>query len=299
MARRALITGSPGFFGRHFVQGLRVKGVEVFTVGRAEASPTHFTSVWNDLAALERAIAGCMPDVLIHLAGVARGEKPSDIFEINCGYAANLLEARRRCGLSAKPLLLIGSAAEYGYVSSDELPVSEKCIERPCTLYGLSKYAQTRLGLMAAKDGEAVIIARPFNLVGPGMPEHLALGSFLRQIRTLKEEGGQVLRVGNIKTARDYLWVTDAVDILWALAQNPESCGQIVNVCSGVPLKIESLLQRLLELAQIAPVIEIDESRLRAGDTPVHYGDPTKMIALSGLTPQTDVLSNLKELWGE
>jgi nucleoside-diphosphate-sugar epimerase len=55
--------------------------------------------------------------------------------------------------------LLAGSAGEYGEVANKELPITESHTPRPYSHYGISKLAQTQLGLAEARLTRPVIIA--------------------------------------------------------------------------------------------------------------------------------------------
>src|SRR2546423_2806225 len=100
----------------------------------------------------------------------------------------------------------------------------------------MSKFMQTLLGISAASTGsQPIVIARPFNIIGVGMPEHLALASFALQIREIKAGSRPpVIEVGELKSARDFIDVEDVVELYWKLISNDKAYGQIFNVCTGI-----------------------------------------------------------------
>ena len=125
------------------------------------------------------------PEHVFHLSGVMYSAQLSDFARHNTMAAGALLDA----ALADKPpgaVLLVGTAAEYGIVPEAELPVVESFPASPRTPYGASKYAQTQLGLDAARRGLRVIVARPSNIIGPGLPIGSVLGSFARQLREIE-----------------------------------------------------------------------------------------------------------------
>ena len=83
-------------------------------------------------------------------------------------------------------VVLIGSAAEYGNVEADKVPVEETISPRPVSLYGIAKAAQT---LVALRPGYDAVVARVFNVCGPGEPPSLVCGAFASQILTSSEPG--------------------------------------------------------------------------------------------------------------
>src|SRR5688572_24962574 len=174
---KALITGGGGFCGQHLLHYLRKQSVEVFTMApRAGAQDHYQIASVDDVEGMTSAIRESRPDFIFHLAGIAWCESPSLLYRVNVEYAAELLKATERADRKGIPILLVGTAAEYGLVSAEDLPVSEDYPPRPYNHHGISKFAQTLAGLAAAEAGHRVVIVRPGNIVGAGMPRHLLLG---------------------------------------------------------------------------------------------------------------------------
>ena len=173
-------------------------------------------------------------------------------------------------------ILLIGSAAEYGMPSQN--PVSETSELKPNTFYGLSKVIQTEVAMFYSNyKSVPVIVARTFNLFGLGLPRHLAVGNWEHSIK--KAKNGDLISVGNLKAQRDYINIEDAVnDYLIILFFG--DIGQIYNVCSGKPVEMKLILERLLEISKksLSPVE--DKSRMKKCDTPLIFGDRTKLEKL-------------------
>jgi GDP-4-dehydro-6-deoxy-D-mannose reductase len=140
--------------------------------------------------------------------------------------------------------------------------------------------------------GFAVDVARPFNLIGPGLPDHLVAGSLVRQF---VEAGSGPVRVGNTHTARDFVDVRDAVRAYWQLAAR-EGEGGIFNVCSGTPTTIGSLMQLLQQVAGRETRVETDPGRVR-GDDPVEvFGAPEKLHAATGWKPAIPLARSLRDM---
>jgi len=142
------------------------------------------------------------------------------------------------------------------------------------------------LALRWAEGGRRfVTVARPFTILGPGMPQHLAVGSFVNQLLGIRRgDMPPVLRAGNLSTCRDFLDVGDAVDLLWRLIRCDEAAGQVVNVCSGCPVAIREIVDYAIGLIDIQVEIRESADRFRRLDMPVHYGDNSRLFALLGTT---------------
>lgn len=293
---KALVTGAGGFCGRPLCDHLRGRGLEVHTLGtRAAASPRHHhVADITDVAALTGILRSVRPDYLFHLAGVARSADPALFYRVNVQFAVALLEALHASDRHACPVLLMGTGAEYGMVTQEQLPIPEDLPPRPCSHYGISKLAQTLEGLAAAGAGRPVVVVRPFNIIGPGMPDFISLQSFALQIDGIvKGKRPPVLLTGNLDSIRDFVDVRDVVKILWELVRNRSSYGEVVNICSGRGTRLADAVAKLIELSGAAVRIEQDAARFQPLDCPAHYGSTTKLKRIIGYVPETNLTETL------
>jgi GDP-4-dehydro-6-deoxy-D-mannose reductase len=169
----------------------------------------------------------------------------------------------------------------------------------PSNPYGLSKLAQDELARRAAADGLDVVVARPFNHIGPLQEPGFAVSSFARQIARI-ECGREApeLRVGNLDAERD---ITDVRDVVAAYQRIMEMSdpGRVYNVCSGRTLRIRTLLDRLLDLSPSVIRVEIDPERFRPNDVPIIRGDFSRLHADLGWSPTIRLEDTLHDtlLW--
>lgn len=275
--QRALLTGAHGFSGRHLAAYLQTQAIE--TVPLSARGAQLMDVVW-----LREQLLAAAPDYIFHLAGTAGAASTEEQFQVNTLYGAALLEAAVEAGLKNCPFLLVGTAAEYGRVRAEDLPLKEEAPCSPYSVYGISKLAQTQLGLMAASRGQAVVVARPFNIVGPGMPPHLALGAFQQQLGEIKErKRPPILKTGNLDATRDFIHVHDVVRLYWALVREPEARGQIFNLCTGVGTSLRVALEALVAATGLEVQIDRDQSRrLKEVDVPFHFGSNARLHRLLG-----------------
>jgi GDP-4-dehydro-6-deoxy-D-mannose reductase len=143
---------------------------------------------------------------------------------------------------------------------------------------------------------------RPFNHTGPGQSEAFVVAAFARQI-ALIAAGRQppVLRVGSLHPARDFLDVRDVCAAYSACIRHANAIepGTILNIASGTPRTIESVLRDLLDAAGLDVKIEQEPARLRANDIPRACGDSSRARTLLRWEPviawkqtMTDVLDD-------
>jgi nucleoside-diphosphate-sugar epimerase len=280
----ALITGSGGFIGSSVNERLRALGWEVATMGRsARPGRHHRLDPVTDERQVAEVLAAERPDVIFHVAGTAKGGSLQECYGANVFYAAALLGAVRQV-IPRTRVVLLGSAAEYGDQGRE--PVKETAPTAPVTSYGISKLAQTLHGLQAARAGLNVTICRLFNVVGPEMPRHLALGAWAARIREARSDAGRTrLQVGNLSNWRDFVDVRDVVEVLIRLAQLPAAAGEIVNVGSGRAEQMEVLLQRLIRLSGLAIDVEVGPAP-STPDIAYIVSCPKKLRELTGVDPR-------------
>lgn len=297
--RRALVTGASGFLGRHLVGLLLQEDYQVAVTSKTNLKAlaglpvTSLPCDIRDADALALLLKQTAPQVVFHLAGLARGDDLAELLTINVSGTRALLEAAGQ--LREPPRVVIpGSAAEYG-VQSDTAPIHETAVLRPLGAYGVSKAAQTLLGQSYALRGRlSVIIGRVFNIVGPGEPEAMLCGAIAAQVAGI--EAGRhspVVRVGNLSPVRDYVDVRDAARALLLLADRGES-GSIYNICSGKPHRVEDVVQRLTRLSSVDISLTSDPDRQRPADIPYCLGDPSRIQITTGWRPRIAIEDSLR-----
>ena len=290
----ALITGVSGYLGSNLRAAVHSAWPEVRVVGLARTAATAELAVdLLDPDALRQPLAHVQPDFVFHLAGTLRAATWTDFYRGNVETTINLLQA-----LSALPriprVVIAGSAAEYGPVLAARLPIVEDHVgSGAVSQYGVAKSWQTSASRFYAAAGLPLMTGRVFNLIGRGLPETSAPGTFAAQIRRIR--AGQApprLQVGNLDTQRDYLDVTDVCEALIALAQRGRS-GETYNICSGVPTRMSDLLDMMIAAAGVAVDICTDASRFQAGDISDSYGSRAKIGAHTGWQPRVALATSL------
>ena len=275
---RAFVTG-----GRGFVGGFLRAHLE--SCGDVVVDP--FIEL-ADTGALTDAVVSAAPDVVYHLAGqadVARSWRdPVETWEINALGTVRLLEAVRRCAVVPR-VVVVSSAEVYGHVRPDALPVTEGHPVRPVTPYGASKAAAELAALQAAEGGGVpVVVARPFNHIGPGQSDAFLVSAVARQIAEAEVSGADHISVGSLEAARDFTDVRDVVRAYRCCATDGRS-GSVYKVCSGVAVPVREVVDRLLSFAARPLVTAVDPDRLRPVDVPEVRGDASRLRADTGWAP--------------
>lgn len=261
-----LVTGSTGFLGHAVTERLTASGYSFITLGRAATglSSRHlrFDADRSSLSDLPEMLAGLEPRWVLHLAGAPPASRPETAYRVNAGMLGQIIAA---LGVRVSRIVAIGTAAEYGETLMSNEPAAESAPCLPVGTYGLSKYAQTTVALAARRRGVPITIARTFNLVGPGVPDHLSLGRFVQQLRGEAGRTG-TLRVGALEKRRDFVEVGAAATAIIGLATSAAEMPAVVNVCSGISTPLRDWLEGLIAATGFEVAVETDSSLRRSFD---------------------------------
>ncbi len=187
----------------------------------------------------------------------------------------------------------MGSSEEYGNVDNKYLPINELAPLAPVSPYAVSKVAQDLLGYQFFLNNNLhVVRVRPFNHIGPGQSPNFVIAAFAKRIATLEKKGKGRLKVGNIKTWRDF---TDVRDIVKAYLLALEKCtpGEVYNIGSGIPYKINSILTILLSLSKTKIKVVEDKTLFRPAEVIKVYCDNTKFRQQTGWRPEIPISKSL------
>lgn len=300
---RLLVTGATGFIGRWVLEhwAEHHPGTEVWSTSeqpRPEDFPEdRYRQVDLRSAGEVRAlVAECRPSAVVHLASLIAGGALADFLSVNVLGTETLYGALAEECRGAS-VVQVGSAAMYGRVLPDEIPIGEDTPFRPVTDYALSKAAQDQLSHVTALGTDLRIMrARFFNILGPGQPEHLVPATFVSQLREMPDEAGSTLRVGDVSARRDFLDVRDAVAALDALLDRGENA-RAYNVASGVDTSIEDVIRKLMDAAGRRVELATEEGRLRPLDVPVVRADISRITGETGWGPAVDIETSLADMW--
>jgi GDP-4-dehydro-6-deoxy-D-mannose reductase len=279
MSRRVLITGATGALGQALMTRLvaNQSDLVVFAPSRSEGCDQLDLRHHDQIV---RTIECARPDLIIHLAATFSSDF-DEAYAINVNAARHMLKAVEDLGFSTR-VVLIGSAAEYGLVSVEENPIGENRVLRPVSIYGMTKAWQTELAYVYASRGVDVVVARLFNLIGPGLSERLFIGRLHKQIEELRRGERERIEVGSLSAVRDYISTDDAITQLLAIADYGE-VGEVYHVASGEPVTMRELLARELAahgLHESIVVEGVDLSNRRGYDLPSIYAEISKTVAL-------------------
>ena len=309
---RVLITGMSGFAGSYLAELLLQEthwsliGVSRSTTGERTNSRVQWWQLdLRDADGVARLLKHERPDVIVHMAAQSSvptsWKQPWDTYQDNIQAQLNLFEGVIAAGLTPR-MLTVSSNEVYGRPEGPEdLPFRETSPMRPNNPYAVSKCAQDLMVLQYhISHGLDVCIARPFNHVGPSQSARFVAADFARQIAEIELGRREpVMRLGNMAAQRDFSDVRDVARAYFAMIQGADA-GQIYNICSGVPRSIQSLLDVMLSQNTVQIQQETDPAKFRKVDTPISYGDASRLREATGWSPQIafeQTIADILDYW--
>ena len=296
-SKNRLITGDKGFVGSLCMQ------TWPNAVGLSELAGAEIDIC--DKAALKQALSQIsahnpLTEVL-HLAGISfvpdSVANPRGTYEVNFLGTLNVLECLREIGFKGR-FIFVSSGDAYGLVATDHLPVQEDMPLMPRNPYAVSKAAAEALCYQWSQTGGfEVIVARPFNHIGPGQSERFALSDFAKQIANMRHrKDDKKLSVGNIEVTRDFLDARDVIRAYDALFKGGSNAN-VYNICSSREYLLSDLVRRLIQISGVDIAIEVDASRWRPAEQTRMVGSNTKLIKATGWAPVVDLDETLLQIY--
>lgn len=295
MSRRLLVTGASGFVGKHLV-ALGAAGE--LSDWQLQVPVAGFDLLRPD--SIDVALQAGDPDAVIHLAGQTfvpeAFRDPQRTLQVNLLGTLNLLQALKRRGFSGT-LLYVSSGDVYGQVDEVNLPISEDLAPRPRNPYAVSKVAAELLCQQwSYSEPWRIIVARPFNHIGPGQGEAFVIPSMARQlIRVRQGLQPAQLEVGDVDVTRDFLDVRDVLQAYLALLERGRN-GEVYNVCSGAEWCVRDLIAQMGSLVGIEVELRHDASRLRLSEQRRVVGCNKKIQKETGWKPGVSITETLQSV---
>lgn len=288
---KALVTGANGFVGRHLLEHLDSRGDDAVGVDR-ECDVTDRAAV---LDTLERV----RPDTIYHLAALtavgASWSNPVEYTRVNVLGTKHVLDAAFRAVPHAR-VVLVSSADVYGVVRPDDLPLVESFRVAPANPYASSKVEAEHVAHDAVREHrQHVVIARPFNHVGPGQSTSFAVPAIVDRLLQAVADAAEEIVVGDLSTRRDFSDVRDVVRAYRLLAENGVA-GEVYNIASGTDVELFDIAQRLVDA--IAPSVRLrtDESLIRPVEVPVSRGSYEKLHRATAWRPTIGLDESLRDV---
>jgi GDP-4-dehydro-6-deoxy-D-mannose reductase len=288
---RALVTGSNGFVGHHLIAHLLDHGDEVLGIDR-EVDVT-------DEDAVREVFTTYRPDVTYHLAALTHvGEswdRANEFTRVNVVGTHRVLDAAFDA-VPSSTTVVVSTSEVYGIVGEEDQPLRETFRVAPANPYSSSKVEAEHVAHDAMRlRGQRVVIARPFNHLGPGQSANFVVPALVTRLLDARERGDRQISVGDLSTRRDFSDVRDVVRAYRLLAEFGLS-GEVYNIASGHDVALSDIAAQLV--SQLAPdvALVVDASLLRPVDMPIFRGSYQKLNEATGWSPQISLHQTLEDV---
>lgn len=278
-----LITGINGFVGPHLAREFAKRGCGVIGVGfqpeaAQELSETLESYIRCDLTNQSDVakIDFSSVDAVIHLAGLSSQgmsfDQPQRFIADNSAMIISLFEAALKQKPAQLPRFVVVSSGAV-YDSGQAMPLTEDSAVVFNSPYAVSKITVEHLCSYYQRRGFKYIVARPFNHTGPGQGPGFLIPDLATQV--LKAGPNGTVKIGNLKTRRDYSDVRDIVRAYADLALTDSLSHNVYNLCSGSARSGKEILEIITnkcfgEKADIK--IQVNQELIRPNDPLEIYG---------------------------
>lgn len=316
-----LITGGCGFIGSSLIASLhegdpentRVRVVDSFRTADVEdlraglprdlevTETSADEAVWDstiavvqgdivDRSSIQAAFRGA--DVIIHLAantGVPQSVTDPDFDGMtNVIGTLNVLQAARLNDVNR--VVFASSGAPLGV---QEPPIHEEMAARPMSPYGASKLAgEGYCSAFYHSFGIEAVSLRFSNVYGPGSGNKSSVvAKFIK--KALADEAVEIYGDGN--QTRDFIYISDLVDAIYAAATQTGVGGEIFQIASNSETTvgvIADLLSDALE-QRGRERLKVTYGALRTGDMYRNFSDTRKAKEVLGWVPKVSLLDGI------
>ena len=247
-----LVTGGAGFIGSHLVRHLLAKGENVtaldnLSTGLAENLPPEAKLVEMDILDedLPKVVAAGAFDAIVHLAAQTMVDtsikNPLLDTRENLLGTVQVLEAARAANV--KRVIFASTAAAYGDVKEDDLPVREAQPTEPMSFYGLSKLSVEKYLEMYRKIyGMEYVVLRFANVYGERQGDG-GEGGVISIFAKAVAEGRNITIYGDGEQTRDFVYAGDIAEGILAALRTEE-----VNAAYNLSTQTETSLRELVSL---------------------------------------------------
>lgn len=270
------VTGADGFIGSHLAEALVQEGAEVKALVQYNSLGSYGWLDESNLRHQMEIIPGDIrdpdqmrqiiqnQDFVFHLAALISVphsfSAPRSHAETNILGTMNVLQASLDTGVCR----YIQTSTSEVYGSAQYLPIDESHPISPQSPYAASKVGADAMVKAFSDTYElSTVTLRPFNTYGPRQSERAVIPTIIRQAL---DPDCNCIKLGNLETKRDLLFVEDTVSAFIALADSNYT--GVYNAGWGKSVTIGQLASTILEITGEKEIIE-DITRVRPNNSEV------------------------------
>ena len=304
--RKVLVTGAGGFIGSRVCERLIEAGADVRALvrytsdgeaGWLDRSPirAEIEVARGDLADRD-SVADAMKgrQIVLHLGALIAIPysylAPESYVRTNILGTLNVLQCAREQGIAR----LVHTSTSEVYGSAQTVPMTEDHPLVGQSPYSASKIAADKLAESYHRSfATPVVTLRPFNTFGPRQSARAVIPALAVQALA-----GQVVRMGDPRPTRDFVFVDDTADAFVRAATAPGIEGLTLHFGGGREIAVGDLPRMIGEAAGIDVTVEHDPQRMRPAASEVErlIADASRARDLLGWTPRVSVEAGLAQV---
>lgn len=247
MNRKILIVGGTGFIGQRLVERCLLAKFNITTISKSKRKNKHKSihQIYCDISKkyhLHKALNNKKFDYVVNLAGYVDHSKKIKTIQTHYNGCKNLAEYFKLKNI--KKFIQIGSSVEYGKTQAPQTENKTVLEKNLKSNYGSAKLRATKYLLnLNKRDNFPCTILRFFLVYGPRQFDNrlipFVIINCLKNQKFSSSKGVQL---------RDFLYIDDAVEAIIKCLKNDKSNGHIINICSGSPIKIKLIIDKILKI---------------------------------------------------
>jgi nucleoside-diphosphate-sugar epimerase len=292
--RTVLITGGTGFLGQRLTRRLTELGARVTVAlcdqddsARITALPPEADRRDGDVrnyGQVRQLVEAVAPDFVFHLAAVGVNDPfiaEETALRVNVRGTLNTLRAVQRAGAAhVQRVVVAGTSYEYG--KTGELD--------PGNVYAASKVAAWAFCRMYYRaHGTPVVVARPFNVYGPGQAQQALIPAAIRAALS-----GHAFPTTPGEQRRDFIYVDDVVNGFLVIAATAGIEGESLDLGTGHATTVRDVVDRIFALCGGAGRPKIGALPYRPGIVWESVADAARTERLTGWQARTGLEEGLK-----
>ncbi len=249
MAESLLILGGNGFIGRHVAKKGIQEGYETFILSRKspllDEKINGVSYLQIDLTSSKEIekIKNYKFNYVINLSGNINHSELRNggisVIEIHLNSLIEFISILPKDELHG--FVQIGTSDEYGNTIG---PQYEDQPEKPFTPYAYAKFAATHfIKYLCRSEKFPGKVLRPFLIYGPGQKENRLIPYAIKN--SLKDK---TFKISSGEQLRDFLYIKDAVDAIFAALTNKSINGKIINIGSGKPTSVRNVVDTIVKI---------------------------------------------------
>jgi nucleoside-diphosphate-sugar epimerase len=298
-----LVTGGSGFLGKYIVRALLDNGDHVCVMDNAWRGDNKWPSVKyfrrdvRDEGAVKRSAMNGV-DEIIHLAYINGTpnfyERPDEVLDVAVRGIVNVIDACRLRKIRKLTLVSSSEVCRAKLVDAEEsIPLVIPDPFNPRYSYSAGKIITEMLAIHNAKLFDRLLIARPFNIFGPGMQSGHVIPDFMQKIKLAKFNGGDFEILGSGFETRSFCYIDDFIKGFMLMRERGEHMG-VYNIGTPDEITIKDLAERI-GMLHGTPINVKSGTQLREGDAPRRKPDISKLAAL-GYKPEISLNEGLQRM---